>query len=56
MVLEELTIVSDKIKAKSESDRTSFFMTKKMLDATSNGMDVLKLIPGIQVDLMQIYR
>jgi outer membrane receptor protein involved in Fe transport len=28
-------------------------MTKKMLDATSTGMDVLKLIPGIQVDLMQ---
>jgi hypothetical protein len=53
MVLQELMIVSDKVKAKSESDRTTFFMTKKMLDATSSGMDVLKLIPGIQVDLMQ---
>jgi hypothetical protein len=52
-VLQELTIVSDRVKAKSESDRTTFFMTKKMLDATTTGMDVLKLIPGIQIDLMQ---
>jgi hypothetical protein len=52
-LLQELMIVSDRVKAKSESDRTTFFMTKKMLDATSTGMDVLKLIPGIQIDLMQ---
>ena len=53
VVLKEVEIVSDRVKAKSESDRTVFYMTKKMLDATSTGMDVLKLIPGIQVDLMQ---
>jgi len=52
-LLQELMIVSDRVKAKSESDRTTFFMTKKILDATSTGMDVLKLLPGIQVDLMQ---
>jgi hypothetical protein len=53
VVLKEVEIFSDRVKAKSESDRTIFFMTKKMLDASSTGMDVLKLIPGIQVDLMQ---
>ena len=52
-LLQELMIVGDKVKAKSEGDRTTFFMTKKMLDATGTGIDVLKLIPGIQVDLMQ---
>jgi len=53
VALKEVEIVSDRVKAKSESDRTIFFMTKKMLDASSTGMDILKLIPGIQIDLMQ---
>lgn len=53
ILLKELSIVGDRIKAKSESDRTTFFMTKRMLDASSTGTDVLKLIPGIQIDFMQ---
>jgi len=53
MVLKEVTIVSDRVKAKSEGDKTTFYMTKKILDATNTGTDVLKLIPGIQVDFGQ---
>ena len=53
IMLKELVIVGERIKAKSESDRTSFLVTKKMLDASSTGVDLLKFVPGIQIDLMQ---
>lgn len=53
IILKELVIVGDRIKAKSENDRTTFMMTKKMADASSTGVDVLRFVPGIQVDLMQ---
>jgi hypothetical protein len=53
IMLDELVIVGERVKAKSESDRTTFMMTKKMEDASNTGIDVLKLIPGIKIDLMQ---
>ena len=53
IMLQELVIVGERIKAKSESDRTTFNVTKKMLDISNTGTDVLKLIPGVQIDLMQ---
>jgi hypothetical protein len=53
IMLQELVIAGERIKAKSESDKTTFFVTKKMLDVLNTGTDVLKLIPGIQIDLMQ---
>jgi hypothetical protein len=51
--IKETVVVGEMAKAKSENDKITFFMTKKMLDASSSGTDVLKLIPGIQIDLMQ---
>ncbi len=53
IMIKETVIVGERVKAKSEPDKTTFFMTKKILDASGNGMDVLKLIPGVQIDLMQ---
>lgn len=53
LVLDELEIVSERIKAKSEQDKTIFFVTNKMLEVSSTGTDLLRLIPGIQVDFMQ---
>ncbi len=53
IMIEELIIVGERIKAKSESDRTTFNVTKKMLDVSHTGTDLLKLIPGVQIDLMQ---
>jgi hypothetical protein len=46
-------VVAEQLKAKSERAKTTFFMTQKMLAVSNTGMDALKLIPGIQVDLMQ---
>ncbi|HUX94585.1 MAG TPA: TonB-dependent receptor [Bacteroidales bacterium] len=53
IMLNESVIIGERIKAKSESDRTTFFVTQKMLDVSNSGTDVLKLVPGVQVDLMQ---
>lgn len=51
--MKETVIVGERLKAKSESDKTTFFMTQKMLSASGTGTDALKFIPGIQVDFMQ---
>lgn len=52
-VMKETVIVGERLKAKSESDKTTFFITQKMLNTSGTGTDVLKLIPGIQIDFMQ---
>ena len=51
--INETTVVGERLKAKSESGRTTFFITKKMLNVSNNGTDILKLIPGIQFDIRQ---
>ncbi|MGC1389694.1 MAG: TonB-dependent receptor [Bacteroidales bacterium] len=53
MTLAEIVVVGERIKAKAEPDKTTFFMNKKMYDASDNGVDILKYIPGIQVDIMK---
>ena len=51
--LEEVVVVGERIKAKSETDKTTFFINKKMQDASNTGIDILKHIPSVQVDIMQ---
>ncbi len=53
IIIKETIIVGERVKAKSETGKTTFFVTKKMLDASLTGTDILKLIPGVQIDLMQ---
>ncbi len=53
MTIGEANVVGERVKAKTETNKTTFFMTQKIIDASGSGTDVLKLIPGIQVDLMQ---
>ncbi len=53
VMIKETVVIGERVKAKSETGKTTFFMTKKMLDASVTGTDVLKLIPGVQIDLMQ---
>jgi len=53
IILKELIITGERVKAKAESDRTTYNVTEKMVNASSTGTDVLKLVPGIQIDLMQ---
>jgi len=51
--LDEAVVVGERIKAKTDVDKTIFFMNKKMYDVSNTGTDILKHIPGIQVDIMQ---
>ena len=51
--LNETTVIGDRVKGKSENGKATFFVTKKMVDVSNTGTDILKLIPGIQLDIMQ---
>lgn len=51
--LDEAVVVSERAKAEKSFDKTTFFTNKKMLDASNTGIDILKYIPGVQVDWMQ---
>ena len=53
LILGEIVVVGERIKAKAEPDKTIYFLNKKMYDASNNGIDVLNFIPGVQVDLMK---
>ncbi|OFY64937.1 MAG: hypothetical protein A2V64_03730 [Bacteroidetes bacterium RBG_13_43_22] len=46
-------VEGERFKAKSEKEKTTFFITKEMLDASYTGTDILKLVPGIQIDIMK---
>lgn len=51
--LNETVVVGERIKAKSEADKTTYLINKKIYDVSNTGSDILKHIPGVQVDLMQ---
>jgi hypothetical protein len=51
--MESLTVIGERLKAKSEGNKTTYFMNMKMEDASFSGTDVLKHIPGVQADFMQ---
>ncbi len=51
--LEVVEVVGERIKAKQVSDRTTFFVNKKMQNASTTGTDILKILPGVRIDLQQ---
>ena len=51
--LNEVVIEGERIKTKTEADRTTYYINKKMYDASNNGVDLLANIPGVQIDLMK---
>jgi hypothetical protein len=53
VALGEVVVVGERVKAKAEADKTTYFMNKKMYDASDNGVDMLSYIPGVQVDIMK---
>lgn len=52
-VINNVVVVGERIRAKTEKDKTTFFVTKKIMDASMSGIDVLKNIPGIRIDFLQ---
>jgi len=53
LFIAEAVIIGERTKGKSEGDKTIYFMNKKILEASGNAPDMLRHIPGVQVDLKQ---
>jgi hypothetical protein len=51
--IEGVTVIGERIRARNSHDKTTFFVNKKMYDASNTGADILRLIPGIQMDFRQ---
>ena len=51
--MDRLVVVGERIKAKEEGNKTTFFMNKKVTKASNTGLEALKHIPGVQVDFNQ---
>jgi hypothetical protein len=53
VILGEVIVAGERVKAIAEADKTTYLMNKKMYEVSNNGVDMLSYIPGIQVDLMK---
>jgi len=51
--LDEIIVVGDRLKARSEDGKITYLMNNKMYDASNTGVDILRYIPGIQVDFVK---
>lgn len=51
--MDEFVFVGERISAIGGQTKTTYFLNKKIYDASFTGGDVLRYIPGVQVDLMQ---
>jgi len=49
--LEEVTIAGERIKARNNDGKTTYFMNEKLYGISGTGVDLLSYIPGIKVDL-----
>lgn len=51
--LEKLIVYGERNRAKDGKEKTTFYMNKNIQDASFSGLDAIKHIPGLQVDMMQ---
>ena len=49
--LNEVVIREDRLKAKQHLKQTTYYINEGMRKSSGNGMDIIKKIPGIQVDM-----
>jgi hypothetical protein len=52
-LMAEAVVVGERLKGRTENDKTVFFINKKILAVSGNTPGMLRHIPGIQVDLKQ---
>ncbi len=53
VTLGDVSVVAGRIRATTAENKTTFYISKTMQSASNTGTDVLKLIPGIHLDLQQ---
>lgn len=51
--LEEVIIARERIKAKQQLDKTTYYVNDAMKSTSNTGVDIMQHIPGVQVDLLQ---
>ncbi|MDG5766691.1 TonB-dependent receptor [Balneolales bacterium ANBcel1] len=50
---DEILFIGRQVRARSEAGGTTFYPDETMYTVSSTGTDILKLIPGVQVDILQ---
>jgi outer membrane receptor protein involved in Fe transport len=53
LLIEEATVTAERARAKPDNNKTIFYLNKKILGASGSAPDLLRHIPGVQVDLKQ---
>lgn len=53
LLMDDVTVIASRIKATASTGKTTFFVSKMMQDASNSGTDILRLVPGISMDLQQ---
>lgn len=53
LLIAEAVVIGERVKGKSEGDKTIYYINNKIIMASGNAPDVLRHIPGVQVDLKQ---
>lgn len=53
ILLEGVMVEADRIKAFESNGATTYLINQSMVDASNNGTDILRIIPGVQVDFRQ---
>lgn len=51
--LDEVVITRERMKAKQQLDKTTYYVNDAMQSTSNIGVDIMQYIPGVQVDLMQ---
>lgn len=49
--LNEAVVRKERVKTKQTLDHTTYFVNRKMQKASNTGIDMIKFVPGVQVDL-----
>jgi len=50
---EEIIFNGEQVRARTGSGQTTFYVNELMKNASNNGTDILRMIPGIQIDIQQ---
>lgn len=53
LVIDDVTVIANRIKARASTEKTTYFVSKMMHDASNTGTDILRFVPGITIDLQQ---
>jgi outer membrane receptor for ferrienterochelin and colicin len=56
LMIGDVQVAGERLRATTSADKTTFMVNARMKEVTSTGMDILKLIPGVQADLFQNIR